>query len=98
MSLRDVERVLDVFCWFYDQTKHENSLLNVMKKVDDSKDVVDEEELELIKVFVKSTIPDYQKTRWFEKRTIMNLFYFSEYKQFNSIVSFSTRSVLPCIT
>lgn len=32
-----------------------------MKKVDDSKDVVDEEEFELIKVFVKTTIPDYQK-------------------------------------
>lgn len=61
MSLRDVERVLDVFCWFYDQTKHENSLLNVMKKENNSKDVVDQEEFELIKVFVKTSIPDYQK-------------------------------------
>nr|XP_034315108.1 E3 ubiquitin-protein ligase rnf213-alpha-like isoform X1 [Crassostrea gigas] len=34
VSLRDVERVLDVFSWFYNQTKDENSLLNVMKKVD----------------------------------------------------------------
>lgn len=59
MSLRDVERVLDVFCWFYDQTKHENSLLNVMKKEDDSKDGVDQEEFELIKVFEKTTISDY---------------------------------------
>lgn len=32
-----------------------------MKKVDDSKDVVDDEEFELIQVFVKTTIPDYPK-------------------------------------
>lgn len=61
MSLRDVERVLDVFSWFYYQ-QDENSLLNVMKKVNDSKDIVDEEEFDLIKVFEKKTIiPDYQK-------------------------------------
>lgn len=52
MSLRDVERVLDVFSWFYYQ-QDENSLLNVMKKVNDSKDIVDEEEFDLIKVFEK---------------------------------------------
>lgn len=33
-----------------------------MKKVNDSKDIVDEEEFDLIKVFEKKTIiPDYQK-------------------------------------
>lgn len=32
-----------------------------MKKEDDSKDVVDQGEFELIKVFEKTTIPDYQK-------------------------------------
>lgn len=52
MSLRDVERVLDVFSWFYNQTKDENSLLNVMKKVDG-------EEFKSIKVFLKTSVPDY---------------------------------------
>lgn len=33
-----------------------------MKKENDSKDVVDQEEFELIKVFVKTSIPDYQKS------------------------------------
>lgn len=61
MSLRDVERVLDVFSWFYYQ-RDENSLLNVMKKENDSNDIVDKEEFDLIKVFLKNpTIPDYQK-------------------------------------
>lgn len=32
-----------------------------MKKENNSKDVVDQEEFELIKVFVKTYIPDYQK-------------------------------------
>lgn len=32
-----------------------------MKKENNSKDVVDQEEFELIKVFVKTSIPDYQK-------------------------------------
>lgn len=32
-----------------------------MKKEDDSKDAVDQETFEMIKVFDKSTIPDHQK-------------------------------------
>lgn len=60
MSLRDVERVLDVFSWFYNQRKHENSLLNVMKKMDNGRDRDDEEEFDLIKVFVRTTTPEYQ--------------------------------------
>lgn len=62
MSLRDVERVLDVFSWFYYQ-RDENSLLNVMKKVKDSKDIVDEEEFDLIKVFVKNNYSGLSKMR-----------------------------------
>lgn len=69
-----------------------------MKKEDDSKDVVDQGEFELIKVFEKNNYSRLSKTQWIEKRTIIDLFYFSEYKRFNSIVSFSPGCVLPCIT
>ena len=47
MSLRDVERVLEVMAWFYRQTQGDTTLFNLMEKKDETEsDEEEEEEME----------------------------------------------------
>eukprot|EP00105_Crassostrea_gigas_P007930 XP_011422347.1 PREDICTED: E3 ubiquitin-protein ligase rnf213-alpha isoform X2 [Crassostrea gigas] len=62
VSLRDVERVLEVMAWFYRQTQGDTTLFNLMEKKDETESDEEEEEEMEMKAQIHQQVNDVTKS------------------------------------